>query len=187
MVENPVPTRAEISDVANAVYEQADAMMLTGETTSGRYPVACVKVLDKVARRIERSGGAGYAKGALLENNRQKTVSAAVTLADSLARSKLIVFTRHGTMARNVSNLRPEHAPIFAFTPDEIVYRQLALCWGTHPVRIDFTDDPNATIETAEKYLRAKKLIQPTDNLVIISDVRAGAALVDCVQLREVK
>ncbi len=187
MVENPVPTRAEISDVANAVFEQADAMMLTGETTSGRYPVKCVEVLNRVARRIERSGGAGYAKEAILENKRQKTVFAAVTLADSLARAKLIVFTRHGTMARNVSNLRPERAPIFAFTPDEVVYRQLTLCWGTHPVRIDFTDDPNATIEAAEKYLRAKRLIQPHDNLVIISDVRAGSALFDCVQLREVK
>lgn len=186
MVENPVPTRAEISDVANAVFEQADAMMLTGETTSGRYPVECVKVLDRVARRIERSGGAGYATEAILEDTRQKTVSAAVALADSLSRSKLIVFTRHGTMARNVSNLRPERAPIFAFTPNEVVYRQLALCWGTRPVRIDFTDDPNATIEAAEKYLRAQKLIEPGDRLVIISDLRAGSALVDCVQLREV-
>ncbi len=187
MVENPVPTRAEISDVANAVFEQADAMMLTGETTSGRYPLECVKVLDRVARRIERSGGAGYAKEAVLEDSRQKTVAAAVSLADSLERSKLIVFTRHGTMARNVSNLRPEHAPIFAFTPNEIVYRQLALCWGTYPVRIDFTEDPNATIEAAEKFLRDQKLVQPNDNLVIISDVRAGTALVDCVQLREIK
>ena len=63
MVSNPVPTRAEISDVANAVFEQADAMMLTGETSSGRYPVECVKVLDRVARRIERSGGALCERG----------------------------------------------------------------------------------------------------------------------------
>lgn len=187
MVENPVPTRAEISDVANAVFEQADAMMLTGETTSGRYPVECVKVLDKVARRIERSGGAGYAKQAILEDARQKTVAAAVALADSLARSKIIVFTRHGTMARHVSNLRPQHATIFAFTPNENVYRQLALSWGTYPVLIDFTEDPNATIDAAERYLRDAQLIAPKDNLVIISDVRAGSALVDCVQLREVK
>jgi len=60
MVNNPVPTRAEITDVANAVFEQTDAIMLTGETTSGRYPVECVKVLNRVALRIERSGGAGY-------------------------------------------------------------------------------------------------------------------------------
>ena len=186
MVENPVPTRAEITDVANAVFEQADAVMLTGETTSGRYPVECVKVLDKVARRIERSGGAGYAKDAILENARQKTVASAVALADSLARSQLIVFTRHGTMARSVSNLRPQHAPIFAFTPNECVYRQLAICWGTWPVRIDFTDDPNATIEAAEKYLREQRLIQPNDSLVIISDVRTGNGTFDCVQLRTI-
>ena len=187
MVTNPVPTRAEITDVANAVFEQADAIMLTGETTSGRYPVECVKVLNRVALRIERSGGAGYGKEALLEDPRQKTVAAAVSLADSLARAKIVVFTRHGTMARYVSNLRPEHAPIFAFTPNEQVYRQLAICWGTFPVRIDFTEDPNATIEAAEKYLRATRLAAPNDNLVILSDVRAGAALVDCVQLRQVK
>lgn len=186
MGENPVPTRAEISDVANAVFEQADAMMLTGETTTGRYPVACVEVLDRVARRIERSGGAGYAREARLEDARQKTVAAAVALANSLRQSKLIVFTRHGTMALNVSNLRPERAPIFAFTPNEQIYRQLALCWGTHPVWIDFTEDPNATIEAAVKYLCAERLIAPNDDLVIISDVRAGAALVDCVQLRKV-
>ena len=186
MIENPVPTRAEITDVANAVFEQADAIMLTGETTAGRYPVECVKVLDRVALRIERSGGAGYAREALLENARQKTIAAAVSLANSLARSKIVVFTRHGTMARYVSNLRPEHAPIFAFTPSERVYRQLVICWGTFPVRIDFTQDPNATIEAAEKHLRDAKLVAPNDNLIIISDVRAGRALVDCVQLRAV-
>ena len=113
-------------------------------------------------------------------------LASAVALADSLPRAKLIVFTRHGTMARNVSNLRPEHAPIFAFTPNEGVCRQLAICWGTHPVQIDFTEDPNATIEAAVKYLRAHRLVEAEDNLVIISDVRAGAALVDCVQLRKV-
>jgi pyruvate kinase len=186
MVNNPVPTRAEITDVANAVFEQTDAIMLTGETTSGRYPVECVKVLNRVALRIERSGGAGFGREALLEDARQKTVAAAVSLANSMARSKILVFTRHGTMARYVANLRPEHSPIFAVTSSEQVWRQLALCWGTFPIRVDFTEDPNATIEAAEKYLRTAKLIVPNDNLVIISDVRAGQALVDCVQLREV-
>ena len=186
MITNPVPTRAEITDVANAVFEQADAIMLTGETTSGRYPVECVHVLNRVALRTERSGGAGYGKEALLEDPRQKIVAAAVSLANSITRSKIVVFTRHGTMARYVSNLRPEHAPIFAVTSSAQVYRQLALCWGTFPIRIDFTEDPNATIEAAENYLRAAKLVAPNDNLVIISDVRAGQALVDCVQMRQV-
>src|SRR5438132_1267568 len=93
MILNPIPTRAEITDVANAVFEQADAIMLSGETSVGRYPVECVQVLHRVALRIERSGGAGYAKGALLEDVRQKTVASAVVLANSLQDSKLIVFT----------------------------------------------------------------------------------------------
>jgi pyruvate kinase len=184
MIHNPLPTRAEITDVANAVFEQADAIMLSGETSLGDYPVECVRILNRVALRIERSGGAGYAKAAVLEDVRQKTVASAVVLANSLPRARIIVFTRHGTMARNTSNLRPEHATIFAFTPSEEVRRQLALCWGTYPVQIKFTDDPNATIEGAEKYLRDAGLTLPGDNLVIISDLRAGETLVDTVQLR---
>jgi pyruvate kinase len=187
MISNPMPTRAEITDVANAVFEQADAVMLSGETSTGRYPVECVQVLHRVALRIERSGGAGYAKAAVLEDARQKTVSSAVVLANSLGRAKLIVFTRHGTMARNVSNLRPDHATIFAFTCDEVVRRQLAICWGVYPVRIDFDDDPAVTIHTAEDFLRAHHLTNPGDHLVIISDIRVDADRVDSVQLRIAK
>ncbi len=187
MIENPVPTRAEITDVANAVFEQTDAIMLSGETTVGRYPVKCVEVFDRVARRIERSGGAGYARSTELHDARQKTVASAVMLANSLPNAKLIVFTRHGTMARYVSNMRPEHAPIFAFTPSEQVCRQLALCWGTHPAMLEFTADPNATIEAAEKYLCEAGLTQAGDNLVVLSDLRAGGAQVDSIQVRQAK
>ena len=187
MISNPLPTRAEITDVANAVFEQADAIMLSGETSVGRYPVDCVEILNRVALRIERSGGAGYARKAILEDERQKTVASAVVLANSLRKAKLIVFTRHGTMGRNVSNLRPENAPVFAFTPTEEVRRQLAICWGLLAARIDFTEDPNATIEAAEKYLREKNLTKPGDQLVILSDILAEGSRFDCVQLRTAK
>ena len=187
MITNPLPTRAEITDVANAVFEQADAIMLSGETSLGRYPVECVRVLNRVALRIERSGGAGYAESAILGDKRQKTVASAVLLANSLANSKIIVFTRHGAMARNVSKLRPENAPIFAFTSSEEVYRQLSICWGVYPVKINFTEDPNATIEAAEKFLRTTKLTAPGDQLVIISDLRTGEERIDSVQLRTAK
>jgi pyruvate kinase len=149
--------------------------------------VECVEVLNRVALRIERSGGAGYAKSAVLEDARQKTVASAVVLANSLRRAKIIVFTRHGTMARYVSNLRPEHAPIFAFTLSEEVRQQLSLAWGVCPVRIDFTKDPNATIDAAEKYLRENKLTAEGDELIIISDILAEGARFDCVQLRTAK
>ena len=187
MITNPLPTRAEITDVANAVFEQADALMLSGETTIGRYPVECVEILRRVAVRTERSGGAGYAENALLENIRQKMVASAVTLANSLHDSKLIVFTLQGRMARYASNLRPQRAPIFAFTPSEEVYRQLALYWGTFPARVDFSGGPDRAIAAAEKFLRKNKWATPGNHMVIISDVRMGRALVDSIQLRMVK
>ena len=187
MISNRVPTRAEITDVANAVFEQADAIMLSGETAVGRYPVECVEILNRVALRIERSGGAGYARDALLADDRQKTVNAAVVLANSLPRARLIVFTRHGTMARHVSNLRPQRAPIFAFTPGEELRRQMSILWGVCPIRIDFANDPNATIDTAQSYLRENRLTDPGDHLVIITDLQAGAQRVDSVQLRTAK
>jgi pyruvate kinase len=187
MITNPLPTRAEITDVANAVFEQADALMLSGETTIGRYPVECVEVLRRVAVRTERSGGAGYAENAVLKSIRQKMVASAVTLANSLHDSKLIVFTLQGRMARYASNLRPQRAPIFAFTPSEEVYRQLALYWGTFPARVDFSGGPNRAIAAAEKFLRKNKLATPGDHMVIISDVRMGRALIDSIQLRVVK
>lgn len=184
MITNPLPTRAEVTDVANAVFEQADAIMLSGETSTGRYPVDCVRVLVRIALRIERSGGAGYARGALLEDDRQKTVNSAVVLANSLKQAKLIVFTRHGTMARNVSNLRPDHAPVFAFTHSEQVRRRMSILWGVCPIRIDFGENPDMTIEIAEKYLRDNDLTNPRDHLVIITDLQAGARRIDSVQLR---
>ena len=187
MIANPLPTRAEITDVANAVFEQADAVMLSGETTIGRYPVECVEVLHRVAMRIERSGGAGYAEHAVLENTRQKTVASAVALANSLADSKLVVFTLQGRMARYASNLRPRRAPIFAFTPTEEVYRQLAIYWGTFPNCIDFAGGPDKTMAAAEKFLRKNKWAAPGDRMVIVSDVRMGPALIDSIQLRVVK
>ena len=187
MITNPLPTRAEITDVANAVFEQADALMLSGETTIGRYPVECVEVLRRVAIRIERSGGAGYAENALLENVRQKMVASAVTLANSLHDSKLVVFTLQGRMARYASNLRPQRAPIFAFTPSEEVYRQLALYWGTFPARVDFSGGPDNAIAAAEKLLRKNKWAKPGDRMVIVSDVRMGRALIDSIQLRVVQ
>src|SRR3712207_9067672 len=90
-------------------------------------------------------------------------------------------------MARYVSNLRPQHAPIFAFTPFEHICRQLALCWGVHPVLLPFTDDPNTTIDAAEKYLRDAGLTRANDSLVVLSDLRAGDSQVDSIQVRQAK
>jgi pyruvate kinase len=114
-------------------------------------------------------------------------VASAVALADSLQDSKLVVFTLQGRMARYASNLRPQRAPIFAFTPSEEVYRQLALYWGTFPACIDFAAGPDRTISAAEKFLRKNKWARPGDRMVIVSDVRMGRELIDSIQLRVVK
>lgn len=185
MISNPVPTRAEITDVANAVFEQADAIMLSGETTVGKYPVKCVEVMNKVALRIERSGGAGYGEEALLEDDRQKTVSSAVRLANSLPDSKLVVFTRRGTMADYVSNLRP-NVPIYAFAPTYEVCRKLIVNWGTYPHYLAFDPNPNRTIGSAINTLVEAKLAKKGDHLVIVSDMLAGEERFDTIQLRVV-
>jgi pyruvate kinase len=186
MIQNPLPTRAEITDVANAVFEQADAIMLSGETTVGKYPVECVKILDRVARRIERSGGAGYAKDAVVDTPRLKTMRSAITLANSFSDAKLVVFTRRGYMADHASHLRPDQAPIFAFAPTPEVVRRLALNWNTHPIQMPFGIDPDHTIADAENELERRGLISKGDRLIILSDVMAGSERFDSIQLRDV-
>ncbi len=185
MITNPVPTRAEITDVANAVFEQADAIMLSGETTVGKYPVKCVEVMDKVAQRIERSGGAGFAEEADHEDDRQRTVRSAVSLANSLPDAKIVIFTRRGTMADYVSNLRP-NAPIYAFAPTYEVVRKLIINWGTSPVHLLFDPNPNRTIGSAINYLVENQHAASGDHLVIVSDMLAGEERFDTIQLRVV-
>ncbi|MBX9742362.1 MAG: pyruvate kinase [Chthoniobacterales bacterium] len=186
MIENPVPTRAEITDVANAVFEQADAIMLSGETTVGKYPVECVRIMDRVALRIERSGHAPYAKDVDGENSRQKTARSGVSLANSLPQSGLAVFTRHGMMADYASRLRPERAPIFALTSSEMVARHLILNWGTYPLVLPFQECSEATIEHTEKVFLEKSLMKKGNHLVLLSDMIEGEERFDAIQLRKI-
>ena len=180
------PSRAEITDVANAVFEQADAIMLSGETTVGKYPVECVKILDRVARRIAQSGGAGYAKEAVVDTTRLKTVRSAVSLANSFPNAHIVVFTRRGYMAEHASHLRPENAPIYAFSPSLDVVRRLALHWNTHPIQMTSGINPEHTIADAEAELERRGLIKKGDQLIILSDVMAGNERFDSIQLRQV-
>jgi pyruvate kinase len=187
MILNPVPTRAEVTDVANAVFEEADAIMLSGETTVGKYPVHCIEVLNRVARRIELSGGAGFSNEAVLAEDRQKTAHAAVVLANSLPGSKIIVFTRRGIMADYVTNQRPDHSPIFAIAPQESTARRLALNRGTVPFCLPFDSRSDVAIPAAERYLLERKLVNSGDRLVIVTDAPGIDAPFDAVQLRIVQ
>jgi len=186
MISNPIPTRAEVTDVANACFEQADAVMLSGESTVGKYPVECVRALDTICRRIERSGGGGFAADALLLDDRSKTIHSAVVLADSLVHSKIVVFTRSGFMVRSTSNLRPHTAPIYAFAPSIEVCRQLKQLWGVHPLLLPLDRDPGLTIAAAQAELMRRQLVDLGDRLVIISDILAGKERFASIQLRTV-
>ena len=187
MIESPMPTRAEVTDVANAVFEQADAIMLSGETTVGKYPVQCVQVFDRIARRIERSGGANYYEHAQLTSQRQKMVKSAVVLANELKADAILVFTRRGHMARYCGWMRPRFSRIYALCDDPDVAEELSLSWGVLPFVISFDHgNPEETIELATRTLTGKGRLARGNTVVIISSISAGEQIVDAVQTRAV-
>jgi pyruvate kinase len=187
MISQPVPTRAEITDVANAVFELADCVMLSGETTIGKYPLECVQMLDKIALRIEREESGESRPPAVFTGERMKVLHSAVVLANELPRSKLLTFTRHGFMAQGLAMLRPVHSPIIAFTPSPEVFRQLRLLRGVAPVLMPLAAEPDITIENAIALLRREGRIVPGDKLIVATDIVSQDRLVDSVQLRTVR
>jgi pyruvate kinase len=171
MITQPTPTRAEVTDVMNAAYEEADALMLSGETSVGRYPERCVEAICRIAARIERSGGHGFAQNVLLRDERQKTARAAVTLVDSLPDARLVVFTRRGVLANHTAMLRPRTAGFFAFTPTDRVCRQLAVSRGVRPYKMAFAASIEETIHRATELLRQDGHVRAGTPIVIVSDI----------------
>ena len=187
MIENPVPTRAEVTDIFNAVVEQVDCVMLSGETSVGKYPDKCVEVLDRVISRIEKSYPSDrFASDAPLKTNKHKTVKAAIVLANSIPGAKLMVFTLRGVMAHLLAHQRPEFAPIFAFTPKLHVSRTLLMAHGVHPFVMDFAPgNPEGTIHAALEILHTHGLVQKGNPVVILSDALYDEMNVDAILLRE--
>jgi len=183
MIENPIPTRAEVTDVANAVYEGADAVMLSGETTIGKHPIKCVEILDRIARTSEADTGLNFAAKLNKSNEKQHLAAATVELAESIAAKGILVITRRGKMANYISNCQPHKTPIYAFTNDPRTRRQLLLNRSVHPFRTEFSSDPEKTLNTAFAVLKEKAGLQSGDRVVVISDIIAGSG-VDAVQVR---
>ncbi len=185
MIQNPMPTRAEITDVANAVFEQSDAIMLSGETTVGKYPVECVEVCDKIARRIERSGGANFHEHAALLTPRQKLVKSAVVMANELKAEAILVFTRQGHMAQYTSWMRPRFSSIYAACPTDDLAHALILSWGITPLVIPFDQvDPDRTVAAGLEQLRQARHLQKGATVVVIGAISAEGQIVDAVQMR---
>jgi pyruvate kinase len=185
MIDSPHPTRAEVTDVANAVFEEADAIMLSGETATGKYPVRCVQVLDKIARRIEKERGMDFYMARKPQDVREELARSACRIADSLGATAIIVMTRRGLLGQLVSSFRPSTAVIYAFTNMSTVRRKLWLSRSVVPFKMDFSSDPEKTVVAAFERLRVRNRLMPGDQVVIVSDVAAGDQTFTAVQVRQ--
>ncbi|MCP5179573.1 MAG: pyruvate kinase [Pseudomonadales bacterium] len=183
MITNPIPTRAEVTDVANAIYEGADAVMLSGETSVGAHPVRCVAQLDAIARQTERWPGLGYEKDLEAYTDKGRITVHAVALAESLNAHGLVVITRRGVTADLVTAARPPKVPIYAFTNSSQTRRRLALNRAVYAHRTAFSLDPERTLQTAFKTLRQRENLPADAKVVVISDVLAGQNS-DAIQIR---
>jgi pyruvate kinase len=182
MIDNPIPTRAEVTDVANAIYEGVDAVMLSGETSVGQYPSRCVEQLSNIADRTERFPGLGYEKALEIEGDKQHVAVHAVALAESVEAAGIIVITRRGIVADYVTAARPQHVPIFAFTNNSQTRRRLAMNRSVYAHRIAFSSDPEKTLRRAFDVLK-KEGVAVDAKLVLISDVLADQPT-EAIQIR---
>jgi pyruvate kinase len=184
MIQNPMPTRAEVSDVANAVYEGADAIMLSGETSAGQYPVRCVETLDSIARRQEKEPAMGFHLERKSVGVRDKLAHHAVQLAESLGSHAIVVVTRRGKLAQLVSAYRPSRAIIYAFTNMSSVRRKLWMVRSVVPMVTKLSNDPEKTVQSAMRLLRERNRLLPGDPVVVVSDIEAGDERVTSIQVR---
>jgi pyruvate kinase len=172
MIRNPRPTRAEASDVANAIIDGTDAVMLSGETATGAFPIAAVQMMGKIAEAAEASGRHGDHSATMpWRVTRQPDIataisSAACAIVQVLPVRGIVAFTQSGRTAQMVSRGRPS-VPIFAFTPDEQVYRRLSLVWGVVPMMMEYVEGLDDLTVRVTKHLLELQYAQPGDTLVM--------------------
>jgi len=186
MIDSPVPTRAEISDVANAINEEADCVMLSGETTTGKYPVECVRMLKRISSRIEQELPPVLSESIRLFRPKAKMLRSAALLALRMGNTAVLVFTRSGDLAAKLGALRPNGAPLFAFTDIPGLHRRLRLVWGIEPYLMEFSENPETTIQEAIKRLKSEDRVSIGDQIVMVTNVLADGKVVESIQLREV-
>ncbi|MDF1614587.1 pyruvate kinase [Desulfurivibrio dismutans] len=197
MIVNPTPTRAEVTDITHAVQQGTDAIMLSGETATGRYPYKALEVMDAVARRIERhqeqqgrQAGFGCACQLGLQGggsdrlrSKMEISRSAAILGNNLGAAGTLVITRRGLMAALLSNCRPA-APILAFTNTTHVRRRLGIYWGVQAFVVKLSSDPEVSIQRAVEQLQRKGIIRRGQRIIVLSDILAGGLFVETVQVR---
>lgn len=170
MHDNPVPTRAEVSDVANAIFDGTDAIMLSGETASGKYPVEAVKMMARIAAEAESSSFMRY--NIQHDRSREELIThaaaqSAANVLHEIGAKAIISFSVSGKTSKLISKQRP-CKPVYAFTPCMKAYNRMSMMWGVIPVCIPKFDDTKHLIATSEKLLVGEKLIKQNDVVVIV-------------------
>ena len=184
MIVNPTPTRAEVTDITQAVLQGVDCIMLSGETTTGKYPLKALGVMDRVARRTEqRQKLDPKVRVEASSNAKYEIARSAAILNNNLQAKAILVFTRRGLMAVLLSRCRPND-PIYAFTNTSHVRRRLAIHWGVQAFIIKFSKSPETTISRAIKLLSKENKISPGERVIVVSDILADGKFVETVQVR---
>ncbi|OLT60943.1 pyruvate kinase [Moorena bouillonii] len=186
MVNSPRPTRAEVSDVANAILDGTDAVMLSNETAVGKYPVEAVKTMGTVAVRIEQEQIIGHARDT--SRSIPNAISQAVGhIAEQLEAAAIMTLTKTGATARNVSKFRPQ-TPILAVTPHVDVARQLQLVWGVRPLLVLDLPSTGQTFQAAMSVAQEKQLLTERDLVVMTAGTIQGVAgSTDLIKVEVVK
>lgn len=167
MIRNPQPTRAEVSDVANAVEDHTDGIMLSGESATGKYPVDAVSMMTKVAGVMEESKYDDFLCGPDIVDGRKDSVAlAACQISLQAGASAALVFTKSGHSARLISRHRPE-LPIIALTPEQKTQRQLALSWGVIAAKVSEKASMKSMINQGLKLLKKEKMVKKGDLVII--------------------
>jgi pyruvate kinase len=178
MVQNPVPTRAEVSDVANAIYDGTDAVMLSAETSTGRYPVESADIMARIA--IESENSVKHAGFREMPTPDTPVLSYGETMAEMAYRcarlqgaAAIVVFTASGLSAKRVANYRPP-VPIYAFTQSSAVARQLSVIYGVVPILSPDPVDTDEMVKLLDRILLGKGLLKPRDNVVFVAGQPIG-------------
>jgi len=168
MVHSPRPTRAETSDVANAILDGTDAVMLSAETAIGDYPVEAVQMMDRIARVAESSDPSIFGSHGLVQHSTTASIaSAAAALAHEGRVRAIVAITRSGLTAQLLSKLRPRE-PLIAFTEQEATVRRLGLWWGVQSFATSFMDNTDAMIDHLEDELLRRGLVEIGDTVTIV-------------------
>jgi len=184
MVNNPTPTRAEANDVANAIFDGSDAVMLSAETASGKYPVESVRIMKSIALQVEDSWifkNTELKKQGIYDDLIKKTYEnpdeavcfAAVQLSEKIWANYIVTFTHSGGTARNIAKYRPI-IPIIAVSPIPSIVRRLVFTWGVTPLELGNVSSVDELLDGAAEILRFKQLVKSGDYIVITAGVPVG-------------